>query len=111
MLQDLSYAYDAAGNIVSTNDAAQPITYFSGRKVEPVNRYTYDTLYRLIGASGRESVSPAAGPGVPAWQPEPGEALVGFEQTYEYDEAGNLLSLRHAGAQSYTRRMGTFRRV
>ncbi|NII54901.1 RHS repeat-associated core domain-containing protein [Luteibacter sp. SG786] len=105
MLQDLSYAYDAAGNIVSTDDAAQPITYFSGRKVEPVNTYRYDTLYRLIGATGRESVSPATGPGAPAWQLQPGEAVVGYQQTYEYDDGNNLLSLRHAGAQSYTRRM------
>lgn len=105
VLQDLSYAYDAVGNIVSIADAAQPATYFSGRKVEPVNTYSYDTLYRLIGATGRESLSPAAGPEVPAWQPEPGEAIVAFQQTYEYDDGGNLLSLRHTGAQSYTRRM------
>ena len=53
-LQDLNYYYDAVGNIVGEADHAQQIFYFANQEVEPVCNYTYDPLYRLLTATGRE---------------------------------------------------------
>ena len=53
-LQSLHYGYDPVGNILHIEDAAQPVRFFSNQRVEPVSRYTYDTLYQLIEATGRE---------------------------------------------------------
>jgi YD repeat-containing protein len=53
-LQDLSYAYDACGNIVQITDTAQQTLFFDNAVVSPTTRYKYDSLYRLVSAEGRE---------------------------------------------------------
>ena len=53
-LQNLHYTYDPAGNITHIQDDAQQTIYFRNKRVEPSNDYTYDALYRLIQATGRE---------------------------------------------------------
>jgi hypothetical protein len=53
-LQDLSYVYDPVGNITEIRDAALPTIFNDGEQVEPVSLHTYDALYRLIEARGRE---------------------------------------------------------
>jgi hypothetical protein len=53
-VQNLHYTYDPAGNITHIQDDAQQIIFFANQRVEPSNDYTYDALYRLIQASGRE---------------------------------------------------------
>ena len=54
-LQSLHYTYDPAGNITHIRDDAQQTLWFSNQQVEPHCDYTYDALYRLIEATGRES--------------------------------------------------------
>ena len=49
-LQDLSYFYDPAGNIVYIHDDAQQSIFFNGQVVKPDADYTYDAIYRLIQA-------------------------------------------------------------
>ena len=108
VLQDLNYQYDPVGNVVAIEDRAQPTRYSANQRIEPVNRYRYDSLYQLIEATGRE-VSTGAGqsPALPALQNLPLDAsqLSNYTQTYKYDAGGNLLQLRHVGAQSFTRNM------
>src|SRR6185503_5728885 len=53
-VQNLHYTYDPAGNITHIQDDAQQTVYFRNTRVEPSNDYTYDALYRLIQATGRE---------------------------------------------------------
>jgi hypothetical protein len=53
-VQNLHYTYDPAGNITHIQDDAQQTIYFRNQRVEPSNDYTYDAVYRLIQASGRE---------------------------------------------------------
>jgi len=53
-VQDLKYAYDPAGNITFIRDEAQQSIFFRNKKVEPNNDYTYDPIYRLVRAKGRE---------------------------------------------------------
>jgi insecticidal toxin complex protein TccC len=106
-LRHLKYDYDPVGNILQIEDAAQPIRFFANQRIEPINHYRYDTLYQLIEATGQEIKTGAShGPALPNLQtpPDPSQ-LAHYTQTYNYDAAGNLLEMRHVGAQSFTRTM------
>lgn len=100
LLQDLRYAYDPVGNVLSIEDAALPIRYFANQRIEPVSHFDYDSLYQLIKATGCEAgqtstFSPFADPA----------ACANYTQTYRYDRAGNLLELTHEGPQSHGHRL------
>ncbi|WP_416199582.1 MAG: RHS repeat protein [Pseudomonas helleri] len=109
-LQDLHYQYDPVGNITRIEDLAQPVQWFAGQRIQAVSTYTYDTLYQLISATGRENASQTIGPSLP------GLEIFGsvddsrwrtYSQTYSYDSGGNLTRLKHAAGagNSYTREM------
>ncbi|WP_426619959.1 RHS repeat-associated core domain-containing protein [Pseudomonas rustica] len=95
-LQQLTYAYDAVGNLLSISDAAQPIRYFRNQRVAPLNTYRYNTLYELIEASGRQCVNALGGPQLPEFiSPPDSTQLENYQQTFDYDAGGNLLTLQH----------------
>lgn len=109
-LQDLQYTYDAVGNITNLHDDAQQTVFFRNKRVEPSADYTYDALYQLIDASGREHLGQLAGggltcvptssddaPRVGILHPGDGNALGRYLQKYLYDEVGNLLKMVHRG--------------
>lgn len=105
-LQDLHYAYDAVGNVTKIEDKAQPIQFGSNQKVEAVSTYTYDSLYQLISATGREAAGPNNQPHLPKSSRAPIDALqlFNFTEHYEYDVGGNLTELRHVrDRNTYTR--------
>lgn len=107
VVQDLRYTYDPAGNITRIQDAALKTVFHAGQQVEPVARYTYDAMYRLVEARGREHIAqtalqpgagrhhPFAGPGA---QPNDLQALRTYVESYTYDAAGNLTSMRHTAS-------------
>lgn len=99
MLQDLHYAYDPVGNVHSIKETALPSRYFANQKIEPVNRYSYDSLYQLIKATGWEAGAASQGPRSSVLN-EPAAAAP-YSQTYRYDRSGNLLELVHQGPQSH----------
>ena len=98
-LQDLHYVYDPVGNILSLEDKALPVRFFANQRIEPINRYTYDSLYQLIEATGWEAGSANRGP---AHLEDPA-AVANYRQTYRYDAGGNLLELIHHGPQQHGR--------
>ncbi|MNK93623.1 putative deoxyribonuclease RhsA [compost metagenome] len=104
-LQDLKYRYDAVGNLMSIEDAAQPIRYFNNQRIEPIKTYHYDTLDQLIEATGWEAKSGHGDPALPDLQPLPLDPnqVGNYSQTYHYDAGGNLLDLTHVGAQAHSR--------
>ncbi|MNO37875.1 putative deoxyribonuclease RhsA [compost metagenome] len=110
ILQDLRYKYDPIGNVLSIEDTAQPVSFFKNQRTEPLSTFSYDTLYQLIEAVGREASTANLGPTLPALQvpADPGR-FTRYSQTYRYDAGGNLYELRHVGVQRYTRRMATAR--
>ena len=55
-VQNLRYTFDPVGNITHIQDDAQQTIFFNNQIVEPSNDYTYDALYRLIEAHGRELI-------------------------------------------------------
>lgn len=100
-LQDLNYGYDPVGNILSIEDKALPVRYFANQRIEPINRYGYDSLYQLIEATGWEAGSANKGPS----SIEDPQAVANYRQTYRYDVGGNLLELIHHGPQQHGRRL------
>ncbi|VVQ13138.1 hypothetical protein PS934_03934 [Pseudomonas fluorescens] len=102
-LQDLRYAYDPVGNVLSIEDTAQPIRYFANQRIEPVNRYAYDSLSQLIEATGWEAGGANKGPQFSTFDdPAP---RANYRQTYHYDTGSNLLELTHEGPQSHGHRL------
>ncbi|WP_458373945.1 RHS repeat domain-containing protein [Pseudomonas laurylsulfatiphila] len=102
-LQDLNYAYDPVGNVLSIKDAALPIRYFANQRIEPVNCYVYDSLSQLIEALGWEAGGANKGPQFSTFDdPAP---RANYRQTYHYDLGGNLLELTHEGPQSHGHRL------
>ncbi|WP_242207103.1 MULTISPECIES: RHS repeat-associated core domain-containing protein [unclassified Pseudomonas] len=95
-LQDLAYTYDPVGNLISINDGAQPIRYSRNQRVIAVNTYRYDTLYQLIEATGQQRINLPWGPQLPEFSspPDPGQ-LENYQQTFDYDDGGNLFTLQH----------------
>ena len=95
MLQDLGYRYDLAGNILAILDRTP------GCGVPPVpdaldRTFTYDPVYRLRSATGREQQTPVGGD---PWTDVPRGTdptqTQRYTETYHYDPVGNLLQLAH----------------
>lgn len=98
-LQDLSYVYDPVGNITSVADAAQPTVCFANQMVAAAGDYTYDAVYRLTVATGREHPTQAGldQRDIPTPLPLPTDcaAIVNYQETYAYTKAGNVAALTH----------------
>lgn len=112
VVQDLRYDYDLVGNVLSVTDATQATQHFANQRIEPTQRYAYDTLYQLTSASGREAANAEGhGPGLPGLQPLSDDSrLRNYTQRYSYDSAGNLVQLRHVNGQSnWTRTLSVAR--
>ena len=123
-VQDLQYTFDPAGNITHIQDNALDAIYFNNVTVNPSNDYTYDAIYRLTIAAGREHLGQSGGGGVPVstpacyndvprvqlLQPGDGQAMGLYTEQYQYDAVGNFLQYKHyssdpanpAWARSYT---------
>ncbi|MCW5969685.1 MAG: VCBS repeat-containing protein [Blastocatellales bacterium] len=105
-VQNLSFTYDPVGNITHIQDDAQQTIYFKNKRVEPSNDYTYDALYRLIQASGREHLGQGGAPiphshddalRVGLLHPGDGNAMGTYIERYVYDAVGNFLQMQHRG--------------
>ncbi|UZE24503.1 toxin [Pseudomonas sp. B21-056] len=100
-LQDLRYTYDPVGNVTHIEDRAQPVQFGSNQRVEATSTFTYDSLYQLTSATGRE----AAGLAVATFStPTDAGQLFNYTEHYQYDAGGNLTELRHVRDRNhYTR--------
>ena len=108
VLQDLRYTYDPTGNITHLRDDAQQTIFFSNKRVEPSADYTYDALYRLIEATGREHLGQiGAAPSPYSYNDTPrvgilfaasdGNAMARYLERYLYDAVGNFDRMKHVG--------------
>jgi RHS repeat-associated protein len=111
-LQALRYHYDPVGNITDIRDSAQQTVYYNNNVVEAANSYTYDPVYRLIEATGREHSSEGTAqrtheqlPIGPQPMTSDPSAMRRYTQKYTYDEVGNILKLQHipASGSGWTR--------
>ena len=120
LLQDLAFTYDPVGNITHVVDAAQeptaPTPFLRGLGVSGEQDYTYDAYYQLTRATGRVhgallehdhrpgAASTTAGARILSLNDA--SLVERYTRSYEYDLAGNLQRLRHAGAsQAWTTEM------
>ena len=108
-VQNLHYTYDPAGNITHIHDDAQQTRYFLNKRVEPSADYTYDAVYRLIEATGREHLGQiGATPSPSSYNDNPrvgillsasdGNAVGRYLQRYTYDSVGNIQEMVHRGS-------------
>ena len=96
----------------SLGDAAQHTIFFDNQVVTPNAAYTYDAIYRLTQATGREHIGQTAAASVD-WDdsdriaiplPTDGQAMRNYTETYTYDAVGNIQSLAHSATNgSWTR--------
>lgn len=108
VLQNLYYTYDPQGNISRSRDKAQDLVYHNQEEVNPLSDYTYDSIYRLIKASGRQhpSLQQAADPYglkqtafsvfVSTAHKNDKQKLELYTEAYAYDASNNLTQLKHA---------------
>jgi len=106
VLQDLCYVFDPVGNITAIADAAQQTIYFNNQVVSASSDYTYDAIYRLVSATGREHIGQLPQPQV-GWDDSPrmnqplptdGAAMRNYTENYSYDAVGNILKVVHQAA-------------
>ncbi len=108
LLQDLYYTYDPVGNITKIKDNAQQTVFFRGQVVQPVLDYTYDPIYRLVIAKGREHLGQINGslaaptptshtdnPRVDLLHPNNGRLMSTYCEQYSYDRVGNITEVSH----------------
>ena len=96
------------GNISEIEDKAIPTKFFNNQKIEGKASYSYDALYRLKEATGREHAGQAINFGqCDNWQDKaflksysPGDdmAFRNYTQKYTYDPVGNILETNHDAA-------------
>jgi len=103
-LQDWHYTFDPVGNITHIEDKNIPVVFFDNQKITGVSTYTYDALYRLREATGRENNAALIFDSKGNWndapfmrQLNPGDpmAMRNYTQSYQYDDAGNILQMKH----------------
>ncbi|KAG4440198.1 hypothetical protein IFR05_004343 [Cadophora sp. M221] len=109
-LQELHYVYDAQGNIVHIRDSAQETVFFRNEVVSGDSEYTYDSVGRLIEATGREHLGQLGNDSAPSSAQRPyhdfrtrfvagndPSALGRYLERYTYDSVNNILSMQHDG--------------
>lgn len=104
LLQDYHYTFDPTGNITEIEDKSVPTKFFDNFRVEPRSKYTYDSLYRLIAADGKEHRATVGFGPQDNWYHKdfkktysPGDDMAwrAYQQHYKYDAVGNILQLKH----------------
>ena len=106
-LQDWYYTYDPVGNITHLEDKNIPVVFFGNQKITGVTTYTYDALYRLAEATGRENDAVLNFGSCDNWNDkpfmhamDPGNpmAVRDYKQHYQYDAVGNIVEMKHLAA-------------
>lgn len=103
-LQDWYYTFDPMGNITHIEDKNIPVKFFNNQKVTGVSEYTYNALYNMIEATGRENDVAFAFNNRDNWNDAPyiqpkntGDDMTvrTYTQRFQYDEVGNIKQLQH----------------
>ncbi|KAF2630533.1 hypothetical protein BU25DRAFT_456257 [Macroventuria anomochaeta] len=104
LLQDINYTYDPMGHVTHVSDDAQETNFFRNVIASSVNAYTYDALYQMIDATGREHLGQPPGPPLPYTSSDskrfgayPGDAgAMGlYTERYVYDDTANMIEMKH----------------
>lgn len=93
LLQDFEYAYDSVGNTTRILDHVFTPSHFANQRIDGHREFSYDSLYRLVQASGYDDAPPSDTPGLP--QPTDPADRRNYTRTYAYDTGGNLIETVH----------------
>ncbi len=111
-LQDIGYVYDPVGNITEIIDNSVNDIATGHELIDPGCAFAYDSLYRLIASTGRQSPYINADSyhdgfmGTDFVHLNDTSKLIGYSEKYTYDDSGNPLQLVHTtstGAGNFTR--------
>ncbi len=103
VLQDLQYSYDPVGNIVNVSNGTEATKFWLNQVIKPENSYSYDSLYQLVRATGREMANAAQqSSDLPQAGSFDNATYTNYTRTYRYDTAGNLTQISHSALASYT---------
>ncbi|MDN5836011.1 MAG: hypothetical protein L0H12_01510 [Nitrosospira sp.] len=97
-LQDFGYDYDLVGNILGLRDRAPESGIPNSLQGTDAldRRFTYDPIYRLVAATGRECDRPPEGD---PWDDQPRctdlTKARAYTERYRYDAMGSMLRLEH----------------
>lgn len=113
VLQDLNYTYDAVGRVVCISDQNVPAKFFDGQRIKGESLYSYDSLGRLVSASGRENDVALKFIQGDNHSDDVFQAILrtgdvmamhNYTQVYMYDDANNILQMKHkASGNNWTR--------
>lgn len=101
-VQDVSYTHDCVGRVVQKADNAQQDIFFANTVIHPLQQFSYNALGQLIKATGREQID-CSQKHLAAYDPcsrrnqgrGDGRQMIGYEETYQYDMAGNIQKVSH----------------
>lgn len=115
-IQNIEYWYDPVGNITRTYDTTIDDVYHNNQKVQPLLDNTYDPIYRLIVANGRQHIGISSTTyknnssegdfkqciyGPPPSTTDAGK-LENYWEYYTYDDSGNLVNKKHTADSTGT---------
>ncbi|MDR9399763.1 MAG: RHS repeat-associated core domain-containing protein, partial [Salibacter sp.] len=101
---DDAYNYDLTGNILQIISSKNGCGV--GGTDSLTREFSYDPLYRVTSATGRENVPSGSYP-FPGWNDtnrstDP-NSTTAYTRKYQYDKVGNIERLRQIGSHSFTR--------
>lgn len=117
IIQDLNFTYDPVGNVISIKDNCVPTTFFNNFGVSNISRYTYDPMYRLKTAEGREHIAQTTATIGDSWNdfgkrlsvsPSDPLAFRNYVEEYNYDKMGNMISQLHSAFDNDWARENTY---
>ncbi|XTZ36682.1 RHS repeat-associated core domain-containing protein [Salmonella enterica] len=101
VLQKLSYQYDPVGNVLAITNDAEEVRYWRNQQVVPESIYTYDTLYQLVSATGRETANSVQQTSdLPQFSTFDSATFTNYTRLFTYDVAGNLTKIAHSAPAS-----------
>ena len=95
LLKDYAYQYDLSGNIRKIHDKT-PKSGYGANPDELSREFSYDAIYRLLSATGRETAKTAAQPWDDTHRPDDHTLARGYTRHYAYDKMGNIQSQKHS---------------
>lgn len=109
--QDMRYWYDPVGNITRLWNASAEGVFHANQSVQPVADYTYDAMYRLIKATGRQHLGLSGHDLQQAELPDElkqiftfntndATKLEAYTEEYIYDDGNNLIKKTHQAHSS-----------
>ncbi|NII29299.1 sugar-binding protein [Pseudoflavitalea sp. X16] len=111
MVQDIIYYYDPVGNITRTLDNTANIVFCNNQRINPLADYTYNALYQLVIATGRQHTGITTNTyqdnspdsfkqcffGPPPYMADANK-LENYTERYTYDDSGNLVYIKHTAS-------------